>query len=114
MTAYDAIHLTQIASFPDNADYLTDEYFDPPFPADGTPLEQVRWRAGLLELLLNCLVQVVVNDDEQVGIRFVRTEAHGDLSGSGSPYRFDYPAVEVYLQGLLDMAMLVRGGAFDR
>lgn len=113
MTAYDAIHLTQTAALPDHADYLTDEYFDPQFPADGTLLEQVRWKAGLLELVLNCLVEVVVNDDEQIGIRFVRTEAHGDLSGSGSPYRFGYQAIEAYLQGLLDMAILVRGGAFD-
>jgi hypothetical protein len=113
VTAYDAIHLTQTPSLSDDADYLTDEDFEPQFPADGTPLEQVRWKAGLLEFLLKCLVEVVVDDDEQIGIRFVRTEAHGELSGSGSPYRFGYPNVEAYLQGLLDMAMLVRGGAFN-
>jgi hypothetical protein len=114
MTTYDAIHLRQIADLPDDADFLTDQYFEPEFPADGAPLDQIRWRSGLLELLLKCLVQVVVDDDEGIGIRFVRTEAHGDLSGSGSPYRFQYPAIEAYLQGLIDMAFLVRGGAFNR
>jgi hypothetical protein len=114
VTAYEAIHLTQVAPIPDDAESLTFESFSPPFPEGGIPLDQVRWKAGLLELLLNCLVEVVVTGDEQVGIRFIRTESHGALSGSGSPYRFDYPAVEAYLQGLLDMAILVRGGAFDR
>ena len=113
MTSYDAIHLTKIAPIPAGADFLDYQNFTPPFPEDGAPLDQVRWRAGLLEVLLSCLVEVVVNDDERIGIRFIRTEAHGDLSGSGSPYRFDYPMVEAYLQGLIDMAILVRGGAFD-
>ena len=113
MTSYDATHVTPIAPIPDDAEFLTDEYFEPPFPIDGSPFEQVRWKAGLLELLLNCLVEVVV-DGEKIGVRFVRTEPHGELSGSGSPYRFGYPMVEAYLQGLLDMAILIRSGAFHR
>jgi hypothetical protein len=112
VTSYDATHLTSTIPLREFADFLTDEYIEPKFPRDGSGLDQVRWKAGLLELVLNRLVQVVV-DDEGIGIRFVRTEAHGDLSGSGSPYRFDHPAVEAYLQGLIDMAILVRDGAFD-
>jgi hypothetical protein len=113
VTSYEAIHLTSKVPIREYVDVLTDEYFEPPFPKDGSTLEKVRWKAGLLELLLECLVQVVV-DGERIGIRFVRTEAHGELSGSGSPYRFDYQGVQAYLQGLLDMAYLVRMGAFDK
>jgi hypothetical protein len=114
VTSYDATHLTSIAPIPQDVEsFLPEECFAPPFPTDGSLLQQVRWQAGLLEFLLECLVEVVV-DGEDIGIRFVRTEANGELSGSESSHQFGYPMVVAYMQGLLDMAFLVHRGAFDR
>jgi hypothetical protein len=112
VTTYEAIHLTSTFPIREYVDVLTDENIKPQFPADGSLLEQVRWKAGLLQLLARCLVEVVVDESENIGIRFIHTEAHGE-SGSESPYRFGYPMVEAYLQGLLDMAYLVHMGAFS-
>ena len=87
------------------------EAAEPPYPANGSELDQLRWWAGFLEFHVPSVIYVVV-EDGLFGIKFRRRGTTGADEVSGSDLRFTYDNARAYLAGLRDMAYLMNSGAF--
>jgi hypothetical protein len=84
---------------------------EPPYPANGSELDQLRWFAGFLELHIPSVIYVIV-EDGLFGFKFRLTGTTGADEVSGSDLRFTYDNARAYLAGLRDMAYMMKIGIF--
>lgn len=75
--------------------------YQPTYPANGSPLDQVLWIAGQLQLVLDIRVDVVRTGDDQFFVQLVRGE-YDFIRYHGFDGGFTLAQLRAYLWGLVD------------
>jgi hypothetical protein len=110
---HEAFHISLGQHVPGETPEAYKDGAEPPYPANGSELDQLRWWAGFVEFHVPSVIYVIV-EDGLFGFKFRRTGTTDANEVSGSDLRFTYGNARAYLVGLRDMAYMMNSGVFDQ